>query len=333
MPGPRVEARGIVKRYPGTLALRGASLTAEPGRLTIVAGPSGSGKTTLLRIIGGFEEPDEGRILFDDRDVTGDPPWERGAMILSQRPVLLPHLTVEGNLLLALEARGYRGSEARARAREIAGLLGIEGVLARRPGELSGGQLQRASLAAVLAAGPRVVLLDEPFAHLDLPLRESLRVLVQRLARETGSTFIQVTHDQDEALEAADSLAILVEGRVVEQGRPDRIYSSPGTPEAAVFLGHNLACKPPLSPGEGVAATFPPERVEILPRGPWLVSRVARRRGYWLVELALDGSRVRAYLPGSREPPRLGGRVGVRVEDVRVWGPGLCGALRRIAPA
>ncbi len=333
MPGPRVEARGIVKRYPGTLALRGASLIAEPGKLTIVAGPSGSGKTTLLRIIGGFEEPDEGSVIYDGRDVTRDPPWERGAMILSQRPVLLPHLTVEGNLLLALEARGYRGPDARSRMREIAGLLGIEGVLGRRPGELSGGQLQRASLAAVLAAEPRVVLLDEPFAHLDLPLRESLRVLVQGLARKTGSTFIQVTHDQDEALEAADSLAILVGGRVVEQERPERIYSSPQTPEAAVFLGHNLACKPPFSPEDGVAATFPPERVEVHPRGPWLVSRVARRRGYWLLELVLDGSRVRAYLPGSLEPPAQGARVGVRVEKVRVWGPGLCEALRRLAPA
>jgi len=147
LPGPVVEGRGLVKRFGRVVALDRVDFRAEPGSVTVVAGPSGSGKSTLLRVLGGFLEPDEGRVYFDGVDVTGLMPWERRAVLLSQRPVLLPHLTVEGNLVLAAESRGLRGGEARAEARRVARLLGIEGLLSRRPGELSGGQLQRASLA------------------------------------------------------------------------------------------------------------------------------------------------------------------------------------------
>jgi len=172
-----------------------------------------------------------------------------------------------------------------------------------------------------------VLLLDEPFAHLDLPLRERLRVLVASLARETGVTLVMVTHDQDEALEVATRLYILHSGRVTAEGPPASLYSSPPTLEAASFLGHNIVCGPPFA-GPREAATFPPDGVDIEPGGEWVVSRAARRRGYWLVEAEpAGGPRVRVYLRGPRAPP-VGSRVSLRVEwGLRRWGPGSCARL------
>jgi len=307
------------------VALDCASLEAPPGRVTVVAGPSGSGKTTLLRILGGFEEPDSGNIYYDDEDVTGLPPWERRAVMLSQRPVLLPHLTVLDNIVLAAEASGTPRDKAREEALRLARLLGVDRLLDRKPGELSGGQLQRASLAALLAARPRVLLLDEPFAHLDLPLRERLRRLVRRLAGERGVTIVKVTHDQDEALEVADVLAVMVEGRVVDSGPVERVYLDPRDPRAAVFLGHNTLCV------EGSLTTFPMEAV--WPGGSWLEGRVvevARRRGYSVVTVETGVGLVRYVERGS--PPGLGEVVGLGVDEglVRVWGScgGLAGSVR-----
>ena len=326
--GPLVEARDVWKRYEGVVALRDVSLRAAPGEVTVIAGPSGSGKSTLLRILAGLEDPDSGDILFDGASVVRDPPWARNTVMLSQRPILLPHLTVRENLVLAAEARGAPRGEAGKLAEEVARRLGITGLLDRKPGTLSGGQLQRASLATVLAAKPRVLLLDEPFAHLDLPLRESFRRLVRGLAYSESITVIQVTHDQDEALEVADSLAILVNGRVLEERDPQSIYYDPGSIETAVFLGHNVACSPPLSPRRGVPVTFPPEAVS-LGEGPLggVVTYVAARKHHTLVYIDLEGVEVKAVLAGVRGV-KVGARVRFDVDHgmVKEWpGASECG--------
>lgn len=319
--GARVWVEDVSKRYDGVEALRSVSLEALPGEVTVIAGPSGSGKSTLLRIIAGLEEPDEGRILLDGVDVTREPPWTRRAVMLSQRPVLLPHLTILENIVLAAESQGLGRGEAVEEARRIASYLGIEGVLDRKPGTLSGGQLQRASLAAVISARPRVLLLDEPFAHLDLPLRESFRRLVRRIAGERGATIIQVTHDQDEALEVADKLLVLVNGRVLDSGDPLRVYHEPADLGVAWFLGHNIVCSPPLA-RDGGPVSFPPEAV-IVGEGPYTgrVAYSAPRKHYTLVALESGGSTVRAVIRGVHRW-RVGEEVRFAVDEdmVRVWG-------------
>jgi len=323
-----VEIRDVWVTLSGTPVLRGVSLSASGGRATVVVGPSGSGKTTLLRVAAGFLQPDRGDVLIDGRSATHLSPQERGAALLSQRPVLLPHMSVADNIALAARlARGLTRGEARRLAAELAASLGLPGgVLGRKPAELSGGQLQRASLAAVLAARPRILLLDEPFAHLDLPLREELRRLVARLSREWGFALVQVTHDQDEALELADSLAVLVDGRIADYGPPERVYWRPSTLEAARFLGHNIHCGPPLAP-RGELASAPPEAVSVDPRGQgWIVASIYRQRGRVLVRLRGPGGEgdLQAYVhPSMARRIEPGASVGVSVEDwaVRVWGP------------
>jgi ABC-type sugar transport system ATPase subunit len=324
-----LELRNVRVRIGGKTILQGISLLARRGEATVIVGPSGAGKTTLLRTIAGFLEPDDGEILLDGHSLRELPPQERGVALLSQRPVLLPHLRVVENIALAARlSRGLPASAARREAEELASLLGLVEVLNRKPAQLSGGQLQRASLAAVLAARPRILLLDEPFAHLDLPLREGLRRLVARIARERGVILLHVTHDQDEALETADSLAVLVSGRIEDQGPPARVYWAPATLETARFLGHNIACGPPLAM-HGELASTPPEAVEVKPSGAgWVVLEAYRQRGRILVVLApvdAGGSRVtlRAYIhPREALELRSGSRVGVSINEdyVRVWG-------------
>lgn len=297
--GVRVRVAGISKKYDEITALEAVELVANPGEVTVIAGPSGSGKSTLLRIISGLEDPDEGKIYFDERDVTTLPPWERKSVMLSQRPVLLPHLTILENLILAAGSQGLSRVEAMEEALRIASFLGIKDLLDRKPGTLSGGQLQRASLAAVISAGPRVLLLDEPFAHLDLPLREYFRRLVKEVAMRQGLTIIQVTHDQDEALELADKLVVLINGRVMDEGEPIRVYYDPASIDVAIFLGHNVACSHPLFGEKEVPVSFPPEAV-VLGDGPQygVVEYVASRKHYTIVYLRVDNTVFKTIVPG-----------------------------------
>ncbi len=322
-----LELRDIWLSIEDKPVLQGASLTARASETTVVVGPSGAGKTTLLRVAAGFLEPDSGDVIINGVNALGLGPQERRAALLSQRPVLLPHLSVAENIALAAKlARGLSRGEALREAARLADALGIREALDRKPSQLSGGQLQRASLAAVLAAEPRILLLDEPFAHLDLPMRESLRRLVRRLARERGLAVVQVTHDQDEALEIADSLAVMLSGRIVDQGPPTRVYWEPSSIEAAEFMGHNIHCGPPLA-GQGELASAPPEAVSVERGSGWIVVGLYRQRGRVIVELrGTDRAYLRAYLhPAQARGLREGAKVGVAVEEehVRVWGP--CG--------
>jgi iron(III) transport system ATP-binding protein len=215
--------------------LRGVSFDAPEGSVTAVLGPSGQGKTTLLRLIAGFERVDEGCIEIDG-DLVGSTqahvrPDRRGVGIVPQDGALFPHLTVAGNIGFGLP----RGKETRVA--EMTRLVGLEGIGDRRPSEISGGQQQRVALARALAPSPHLVLLDEPFSALDAGLRAGIRDEVIGILRQTGTTTLLVTHDQEEAMSIADHVVVLLNGVVAQQGSPTDIYESPASVEVARFIG------------------------------------------------------------------------------------------------
>jgi ABC-type sugar transport system ATPase subunit len=235
-----VELRGheLTKVFPeGARALNGVSFMARPGRVLTLLGPSGCGKSTLLRIVAGLEQPSSGTLEADGARLDTVPAGERGVGMVFQNYALYPHLTVEGNLSLALEARRVPRHEISARVRETAELLGIADLLARRPGQLSGGQQQRVALGRALVRRPRFYLLDEPLSNLDALLRESMRTELKSLFARVGATVIYVTHDQTEAMSLSDDLIILRNGRVEQCGPPLEVHRHPGTTFVATFVG------------------------------------------------------------------------------------------------
>ena len=216
--------------------LRDLDLHIADGHLTAVVGASGCGKTTLLRAIAGFVHPDGGTVAIDGQPVAGGglhvPPERRGVTLVPQEGALFPHLDVAGNVAFGLPRRAAKG-----RVRDILELVGLGGMESRRPHELSGGQQQRVALARALAPEPRVVLLDEPFSALDAGLRESVRAEVRQVLRRAGTTALLVTHDQDEALSVADSIAVLAGGTVAMHATPEQVYAAPTDLGVARFIG------------------------------------------------------------------------------------------------
>ncbi len=235
-----ISLKNVVKKYGDLIALNNVSIDIPLGKITVILGPSGSGKTTLLRLIAGLESPDQGRIYINDTDVTELPPWDRGVSMVFQTPSLFPHLTVEENIGFGLEALGYSSAEIRKRIEWAMELLHISHLRGKYPDQLSGGEQQRVSLARALVLEPKILLLDEPLSNLDLALREELRIELKALQRRLGITFIYVTHDQDEALELADYLAILYNGKIIEYGDPLTIYEKPKQITSALVFGHNI---------------------------------------------------------------------------------------------
>jgi len=232
-----VEVTGARKSFGPVTALDGADLSVEAGTLTAVLGPSGCGKTTLLRAVAGFERLDQGSISVGGRTVAGPgafvPPERRRVGIVPQEQALFPHLSVAANVGFGLP----RGPERGPRVEAMLELAGLSGLGHRMPHELSGGQQQRVALARALAPAPSVVLLDEPFANLDAALRVTIRTEVRRILRASGATAMFVTHDQEEALSTADTVAVMRAGRVVQAGTPDEVYRNPADLWVARFVG------------------------------------------------------------------------------------------------
>jgi spermidine/putrescine transport system ATP-binding protein len=207
------------------------------GSFFALLGPSGCGKTTTLRMIGGFEEPTDGTIFLGDRDVTGLPPYRRDVNTVFQSYALFPHLSIFENVAFGLRRRGVRGQEVRGRVTRMLELVQLAGFERRKPSQLSGGQQQRVALARALVNSPRVLLLDEPLGALDLKLRKEMQLFIKALQHDLGITFIHVTHDQEEAMTMADSIAVMNAGRIEQLGSPDELYERPATPFVARFLG------------------------------------------------------------------------------------------------
>ncbi len=233
-----VELAGIVKRHGAVTALAGIDLDIRPGEFFSLLGPSGSGKTTTLRILAGLEQADAGTVRMNGADVTRLDPGERDVAMVFQSYALYPHMTVGENIAFPLRMIGVSRDEIATSVREAAARVRIEHLLERKPGQLSGGQQQRCALARAIVRKPALFLLDEPLSNLDAKLRIETRVELKRLQRALNVTAVYVTHDQEEALSLSDRLAVFMDGRIVQVGTPEEVFSRPATVHVAGFLGN-----------------------------------------------------------------------------------------------
>jgi spermidine/putrescine transport system ATP-binding protein len=257
---PDVVLRGVTKRFGELIAVDALDLEVAHGEFLSLLGPSGCGKTTTLRLIAGFEQPDEGAVLIDGRDVAGLPPYKRDVNTVFQSYALFPHLTVADNVAYGLRQRKLGKRERRKRAEELLGLVRLEGVEDRKPRELSGGQQQRVALARALVMSPRVLLLDEPLGALDLKLRKELQVFLKTLHADLGITFVYVTHDQEEALAMSDRVAVMNRGGIEQLGPPREIYDSPASRFVADFIGETNFIR-----RNGSVVAVRPEQIDVGP--------------------------------------------------------------------
>ena len=234
---PDVRLDKVTKLFDEIAAVDDLTLEVPHGSFFALLGPSGCGKTTTLRMIGGFEEPSGGTIYLGDNDVTGLPPYKRDVNTVFQSYALFPHLTIFENVAFGLRRRGIKGENMRKQVTRMLELVQLSGMERRKPRQLSGGQQQRVALARALVNSPRVLLLDEPLGALDLKLRKEMQLFIKALQHDLGITFIHVTHDQEEAMTMADSIAVMSNGHIEQLGTPDALYERPATSFVARFLG------------------------------------------------------------------------------------------------
>ena len=230
---------GLTKRFDGIVAVDGLTLAIERGEMLALLGPSGSGKTTTLRLLAGFERPDTGRVWVENEDVTRLEPVARRFGMVFQHYALFPHLDVGENVAFGLESLRIRGEELDQRVARALSLVDLAGFERRRISQLSGGQQQRVALARALAPEPRVLLLDEPLSNLDPALRERTRGEVRELIQRVGITTVLVTHEQEEAFDLGDRVAVLRDGRLEQVGTPEDLYAAPAAPFVAEFVGRS----------------------------------------------------------------------------------------------
>jgi spermidine/putrescine transport system ATP-binding protein len=232
-----ISLQEVTKRFGDVTAVDGISLDIRDGEFLTLLGPSGCGKTTTMRMIAGFEEPDEGQILLRGKEIVGVPPNKREVNMVFQAYALFPHMTVEGNIEYGLKLKKVPRDERRQRVGEMLEIVGLAGYQRRRPSQLSGGQQQRVALARALVNRPTALLLDEPLGALDVKLRKHMQLELKRIQHEIGTTFVYVTHDQDEALSMSDRIAVMNAGVIEQIGEPRAIYEYPETPFVADFVG------------------------------------------------------------------------------------------------
>ena len=345
-----IEIRNLHKRYATQPVLRGVDLHIAEGELVALLGASGSGKTTLLRILVGLDWPDSGDLLVDGEDWLPRPTQERRVGFVPQNYALFDHMTVADNIAFGLRVRDRRSrpSDAaiRARVEELLGLIQLDGLGGRYPSQLSGGQRQRVALARALAVEPQVLLLDEPFGALDARVRQDLRQWLRALHDRLGMTTVFVTHDQEEALELADKVVILNEGRIEQIGTPEDIYDRPASPYVLRFLGGvnelpaliragavdvdgvDTAAIGRVGLADGPSILFVRSHhldVEGLEDGPATVRSVSVAGSAMRLALDLPGvSAVTAEMPRDlfrRRGLAAGQRVGLSVLEGRVFAP------------
>jgi spermidine/putrescine transport system ATP-binding protein len=328
---PFLEFSGVTRRFGKSHALKDVSLHIRKGEVFGLLGPSGCGKTTLLRITGGFDHPDEGRVILGGRDITRLPPNKRPVNTVFQNYALFPHMSVTENISFGLRMAGKPKSEIAQKVEQMLRLIQMEAHARKRPDEISGGQRQRVAIARALINQPEVLLLDEPLAALDLKLRQLMLMELNRIHHEIGTTFLFVTHDQGEAMGLCDRIAVMNKGQIEQIGTPLEIYSSPSTSFVASFIGDTnflngkvIAC----DPDSGTTRVSTPGFDELT-----IPSHETRNEGCSV----LLGLRPERVALSTEEPENIEGRVSreglieeviflgshsryaIRVRDERIW--------------
>lgn len=325
-----VEVRELNKSFGGFQAVKNVSFSIPKGQLIGLLGPSGGGKTSILRMLAGLETPDSGDILFHGQRVNDLPPQERGIGFVFQNYALFRHMTVEENIAFGLEVKKWNKPRIRERVAELVDLTGLRGFEKRYPHQLSGGQRQRVAFARALAPQPQLLLLDEPFAAIDAKIRQELRSWLRDMIDQLGITSIFVTHDQAEAIEVADEIMIINQGRLEQKGTPRDIYQNPQTPFVASFIGESTITEDiaairgfeDAAVWPGTKALIRPEYVEVGKPGEihlhsavetGKVRHVHFRGSQWLVEVEIGNVRLITYRSLEKETLQSGDEVQVLV--------------------
>lgn len=337
-----VEVSGLHKHFGDFHAVKDVGFGIEKGHLIGLLGPSGGGKTSILRMLAGLETPDSGDIRFHGQRVNGLPPQERGIGFVFQNYALFKHMTVFDNIAFGLKVKKANKTAIRDRVNELVELTGLKGFERRYPHQLSGGQRQRVAFARALAPEPQLLLLDEPFAAIDAKIRQELRSWLRELIERVGITSIFVTHDQDEAIEVADEIMIINQGRLEQKGTPWDIYKEPQTPFVATFIGESTLIDnaSELKGFSGAGGSLPtkalirPEYIEVGERSEFKVASATEqgtvkhlhfRGSEWLVEVEVGGHRLATYRSLEKETLQIGQEVAVLVHraylfnDDRSW--------------
>ena len=234
-----IQFKNIVKEFDGQIVLKGVNLDIYENEFVTLLGPSGCGKTTLLRILGGFLEPTEGKIIFDGQDISQVPPYKREINTVFQKYALFPHMNVYENIAFGLKIKKQSKDVIEQKVMRMLSLVGLEGFEKRNVTLLSGGQQQRVAIARALVNEPEVLLLDEPLGALDLKLRKEMQHELKKIQKEVGITFIFVTHDQEEALTMSDKIVVMKDGEIQQIGTPEEIYNEPENEYVARFIGES----------------------------------------------------------------------------------------------
>jgi spermidine/putrescine transport system ATP-binding protein len=263
---PAISIQDVTKTFGSVTAVKNVSLNIQEGEFITLLGPSGCGKTTTMRMVAGFEDPDGGQILLRGEDVVGVPPNKRSVNMCFQHYALFPHMNVEENIAYGPRLRKVPKDERTRRVAEMLEIVRLEGFEQRRPGQLSGGQQQRVALARALVNRPAALLLDEPLGALDVKLRKQMQLELKRIQNELRTTFVYVTHDQEEALSMSDRIAVMNAGVIEQLGAPRDVYDYPATPFVADFVGVLNAMRVKVSSGggtDGVARVSDRERIVV----------------------------------------------------------------------
>jgi putative spermidine/putrescine transport system ATP-binding protein len=315
-----VEFHNVSRHFGTVKAVDGVDLTIAEGSFFAMLGPSGSGKTTCLRLISGFEKPTGGRIRIFGEDVSATAPHLRNVNTVFQDYALFPHLNVRDNVAYGLMVKGMARGRRHAKAEEMLALVHLDGYGDRKPAQLSGGQRQRVALARALVNEPRVLLLDEPLGALDLKLREAMQDELKALQKRLGLTFVFVTHDQNEALSMADSLAVFNEGRIAQIGTPQDIYDRPATRFVADFVGSSNVLPPDLTRalgGPAEWASLRPEATRLATTGP-ITGQVKALRyvgSGTRVVLDANGTEIAAMVPAGHPVPAEGDTTAIAFDQ------------------